>query len=188
MDNKDKIKSAALALFADQGYDAVGVQEIVVAAGFTKPTLYHYFGSKLGLLEAILEENFLALLEKVRPAADYKGDLPLTLYRLAGAYVAFAKEHPQFYRLQLALWFAPKGSESFRAVLGWGERQHKMLEDLFVKASRDHGNMKGRHQRYAATFLGMVNTIVGLGLNELAELNQEMVFNAVHQFMHGIYS
>ena len=44
----------ALELFAARGYDAVGVQEIVEAAGMTKPTLYHWFGSKQGLLRAAL--------------------------------------------------------------------------------------------------------------------------------------
>ena len=42
-------------LFYSKGYDAAGVQEIVERAGVTKPTLYYYFGSKLGLLQAILD-------------------------------------------------------------------------------------------------------------------------------------
>ena len=54
MDNRSKILSCALKLFSARGYDAVGVQEIVDAAGITKPTLYHYFGSKRGLLETLL--------------------------------------------------------------------------------------------------------------------------------------
>ena len=33
MDNRAAILSAALALFAERGYDAVGVQEVVEAAG-----------------------------------------------------------------------------------------------------------------------------------------------------------
>ena len=52
----------------------------------------------------------------------------------------------------------------------------------------DHGNMKGRQRAYAATFLGLINTYASLGLNGYAELNQALVNNAVHQFMHGIFS
>ena len=40
--------------FYEKGYDAIGVQEIADAAGVTKPTLYHYFGSKYGLLQAVI--------------------------------------------------------------------------------------------------------------------------------------
>ena len=53
MDNREAILSEALHLFYVRGYDAVGVQEIVDAAGVTKPTLYYYFGSKKGLLETL---------------------------------------------------------------------------------------------------------------------------------------
>jgi hypothetical protein len=52
----------------------------------------------------------------------------------------------------------------------------------------DHGNMKGRQRAYAATFLGLINTYAALGLNGYAELDQALVNNAIHQFMHGIFS
>ncbi len=41
-DTRARILCHALQLFASRGYDATGVQEIVEAAGVTKPTLYHY--------------------------------------------------------------------------------------------------------------------------------------------------
>src|SRR5512142_456582 len=107
MDNRSNILACALQLFASRGYDAVGVQEIVETAGVTKPTLYHYFGSKHGLLEALLKENFDELQRRVKPVADYHGDLPLTLNQVAAVYFQFAKEHRTFYRIALSLWFAP---------------------------------------------------------------------------------
>ena len=57
MDNKERIMESAKDLFYARGYDAVGVQEIADGAGITKPTLYYYFGSKLGLLKALLENG-----------------------------------------------------------------------------------------------------------------------------------
>ena len=52
MDNRETILQCALELFYKRGYDAAGVKEIVEMAGITKPTMYYYFKSKLGLLEA----------------------------------------------------------------------------------------------------------------------------------------
>jgi AcrR family transcriptional regulator len=43
-------------LFAAQGYGAVGLAEIVRAAGVTKGALYHHFDSKAELFRAVLEE------------------------------------------------------------------------------------------------------------------------------------
>lgn len=188
MDNRQRIMQEALRLFAAQGYEAVGVQEIVLAAGLTKPSLYHHFGSKLGLLKALLEDGGLELLTRVRAAAAYQGDLPLTLYRVVGAYFDFAREQPDFYRLQLGLWLAPSESEALQVVRPWNEGQQNICEELFQAAASDHGNMKGRHRLYAALFLGMINTLIGVSLNGYLELGNELVFKATHQFMHGIYS
>lgn len=187
-DNRQIILDEALSLFAARGYEAVGVADVVGAAGLTKPSLYHHFGSKLGLLEALLEASYLELLERVRPATDYQGDLPLTLFRVVSAYCAFAQARPQVYHLLLNLCFAPPQSEAYRAVTPWNQRQHDILKDMFQKASGDHGNMKGRHELYAVLFLGMINTLIGVSLGGHLELNDEMVFKAVHQYMHGIYS
>lgn len=73
MDNRQAILDSALTLFYEKGYDAVGVQQIVDAAGVTKPTLYYYFGSKQGLLSCLLEEQFSRLetqMEKVKDAPE----------------------------------------------------------------------------------------------------------------------
>jgi len=188
MDNRAKIMSCALERFAARGYDAVGVQEIADAAGITKPTLYHYFGSKRGLLDELLSSHFGQLLQTVEPAAAYAGDLPLTLNRLAAAYLSYAQAHPLFYRFQLWLWFAPPDSDAFQAVAPLNEAQQALLEKVFLRAVDDHGNMRGRHRAYAATFLGMVNTYIGLALQGYTQLSDDLVHRAVHQYMHGIFS
>lgn len=188
MDNRSVIVQQALNLFAARGYDAVGVQEICEAAGITKPTLYHYFGSKRGLLEVVLSESFDILKEQLRIAADYQGDLPLTLQRVAETYFQFASQNPVFYRLQLALWFAPRESESFQTVTTLNRFQYEMIEKVFLAAVTQHGNMRGRHQAYTLTFLGMLNNYIGLGLNGMTELDTALARLAVNQFQHGIYS
>jgi len=188
MSHKETLLDCALQLFAERGYDAVGVQEIVAAAGIQKPTLYYYFGSKAGLLHSLLEQNFAPLFAALDEAAEYHHDVKNTLEAVANVYFAFARQNPSFYRLQLALWFAAPASEPFQAVAPFNQRQQALLEALFYQASLDHGNMKGRQQAYAATFLGMVNTYAALGLNEFAALDPPLVYRAVHQFMHGIFS
>lgn len=188
-DNRQILLDVALHLFAERGYDAVGVQEIVNAAGVTKPTLYHYFGSKRGLLDALLDAHFTTLQTRVAEAADYHGDLPLTLTRVTAAYFAFAREYPAFYRLQLALVFAPPESEAHQAVMDFHEAQQALLETLFAQATVQHGNMRGRQRRYALTLRGMIDTYIGIALNGYADLADDaLLHQALHQFMHGIYS
>jgi TetR/AcrR family transcriptional regulator len=188
MSNWDTILTCALQLFSTRGYDAVGVQEIAETAGIQKPTLYHYFGSKAGLLQSLLEINFTPLFDELEKAAVYHHDVKTSLESVAIVYFEFARQNPRFYRLQLSLWFGAPDSEPFKAIASFNQRQQELLEKLFLEASLDHGNMKGRQQAYAATFLGMINTYAALGMNGFITLDPTLVYKAVHQFMHGIFS
>jgi AcrR family transcriptional regulator len=188
VENREKLLNCALELFAANGYDAVGVQAISDAAGVKKPTLYHYFGSKSGLLDTLLKQYLDPFFENLTAAADYRGDITMSLRAVAETYFSFARRNPRFYRFFLSMWFAPQDSEAFKATRPLSERQQALLEALFQRAAQDHGNMQGRHQAYAASFLGMINTYVILSLNGYAELNDDFVYRLIHQFMHGIFS
>jgi AcrR family transcriptional regulator len=54
---RDRLLDAATRLFCRFGINAVGVDTIVEAAGTAKTTLYNAFGSKDGLVEAVLERE-----------------------------------------------------------------------------------------------------------------------------------
>jgi len=188
VDSRAGLLHAALELISRKGYDAVGVQEIAEAAGVAKPTLYHFFGSKGGLLEALFQEHATQLDDAVRSAADYTGDMPRTLDRVASAYIEFAKRQPTFYRLELALYFAPLDADAYRIARRHHGLRHKVLEDLFLKAVREHGNMRGRHRRYAYSLVGMINSYITLQLNGDLVITDKLRREMVHQFSHGIYS
>ena len=51
-----RLIEAAIQIFDRKGYAASSVREIAEAAGVTKPVVYYHFGSKEGLLVAILDE------------------------------------------------------------------------------------------------------------------------------------
>ncbi len=185
---RNTILDTALNLFSASGYESVGVQEIALTAKVTKPTLYHYFGCKKGILEAIIKEYGNQLLESVRETMVYSGDLSVTLNKLTLAYFNFADNNPVFYRLQLAVYFAPSESETNRLIRPLNELQHQLLENLFRQAAVHHGNMQGRHLAYAATFLGTINTYIGFALNGYLDLDERIAAQAVHQFMFGIFA
>jgi AcrR family transcriptional regulator len=53
---RTRLLNAAVRVFDRKGYSAASVREIAEMAGVTKPALYYHFGSKEGLLLAILEQ------------------------------------------------------------------------------------------------------------------------------------
>ncbi len=55
--------TAGRRLFATRGYDNVGTEEIVAAAGVTRGALYHHFDGKRGLFAAVFEAVEQELIE-----------------------------------------------------------------------------------------------------------------------------
>jgi AcrR family transcriptional regulator len=56
LDNKQRIKSAALDLFGQRGYEDTSLAEIAKVVGIKKPSIYNHFGSKEELFVEVLKD------------------------------------------------------------------------------------------------------------------------------------
>jgi AcrR family transcriptional regulator len=79
--------SAAAGLFAELGYDAVSVDAVAQAAGRTSGAVYDHFGSKQGLLLAVLDDFSDSLVSAVTSAFDGAPDLRQRLRAVAAQVV-----------------------------------------------------------------------------------------------------
>ncbi|PKO14763.1 MAG: TetR/AcrR family transcriptional regulator [Chloroflexi bacterium HGW-Chloroflexi-10] len=188
LDNREFLLRNACHLFATRGYDAVGVQEIVESSGVTKPTLYHYFGSKHGLLNAILENQLLPLSAQLADSCRYQQDLVYSLEQIVRFYFQFAQREPGFFRLWMTIRFAPPESIPYQAIAPYLNQQHQLISNLFQQAAEQHGNMRGRHNSYAVSLMGMIFSYAAMGIQGEHEINDQLVYTAVHQYMYGIFS
>ena len=159
MDNRENILKCALHLFYAKGYDAVGVQEIADAAQITKPTLYHYFGSKHGLLESLIDQYYSIFAKALEEASVYNGDLPMTLYRTAKFYFQTVEENKEFYKFVMSMMYSGEESETYKASSGIRRHQHRLFTNLFNQAADVIGNMNGRQEQYAITFIGFFESL-----------------------------
>jgi AcrR family transcriptional regulator len=185
-DNRAELLDRALDLFAAYGYDGVGVQNICEAAGVTKPTLYHYFHSKRGLLETLLKGRIDELLSPLMDLAAAEGDMREILKRAASFVIAFAKNNPSFYRLYLALWFAPTQSDGREVAAAFHGRHFEAMEAICSVAMQGTMGSKGRNRATTASFLGMLNSAIGLALNDYSALNDRVAGDLVDQFLFGV--
>jgi AcrR family transcriptional regulator len=115
------IARAAARLFAERGYDATPVREIVKAAGVTKPTLYYYFGSKDGLAHALLTAPLGRLEANLKSIIEGPGDPVRKLEQVTEAQFEFCREDPDRARFVYALFFGPLGSELSAELAQFGE-------------------------------------------------------------------
>lgn len=102
---------AACRLFTERGYDAVGTEEIVRAAGVTRGALYHHFGGKSELLEAVYERLEGESTERVARVV-LGSELESPLEAMKAGVEAFLDECARPEMQRIALQEAP-------AVLGW---------------------------------------------------------------------
>ncbi|WP_238014591.1 TetR/AcrR family transcriptional regulator [Dactylosporangium sp. AC04546] len=70
------ILAKATGLFYERGLDGIGVAELCQAVGASKETLYRHFGSKEGLVRAVLERRSDRVTAWLRAAAEAAGDDP----------------------------------------------------------------------------------------------------------------
>ena len=61
-DVRDRILSSGQRIMGGKGFSAVGLNEVLSAAGVPKGSFYHYFGSKEAFGEALLDDYFAAYL------------------------------------------------------------------------------------------------------------------------------
>jgi TetR/AcrR family transcriptional regulator len=106
----ERILSTALELFAVKGYDATAVREICEAAGITKPTLYHFFGSKDGVLQALVNTGFRQYRAIVNAAMDTPGSFEDRVKVLARSVFQSASSKPLFWRFIHSVIWAPPGT------------------------------------------------------------------------------
>jgi len=188
MENKEKILHCALQLFSSRGYDAVGVQEICEKSGITKPTLYYYFESKRGLLDAIIIEYYPPFLEEIKHRAEYRRDLIMNLEGLAFTFFRFAVSRPDFNRLFLSIMFSPRESEAYLAHRKYTMQLFQCIGELFKVSVPENGNLRGKEKQLTASFIGLLHSYTGLYLNNSTRLDDAVARALVKQFMYGIYS
>lgn len=75
---------AGLQLFAEQGFEAVTLDEVALAAGFTKGAIYRHFPSKGAFLLALFEQ-YAAVARAGSGARKASWFIPLTLHFAAQA-------------------------------------------------------------------------------------------------------
>lgn len=188
MDSKERIMQCALELFSDKGYEGTGIQEITKTVGITKPTLYYYFGSKEGLLKAILEYHFSDFIRKLEAAATYNGDTVNTVTCISRIFLTVARENPLFYRMYLSMSVSAVNTTSFLCISPFCEQISAIVEAFFIKAAQDNGNMKGHEKEITMSYLGVINSYARLLLYDRLELSEQLIYRIVHLFLHGIFS
>lgn len=186
MENKERLIDVALSLFNDRGYQGVGIQEIVDTVGVTKPTLYHYYNSKIGLFKAIFENYLVEDIDKFEEAAIYNGDFINSIQKLTFAISNCYKNNPRFYNLLFSYILSSKDSDDYKVVKSYLIKIYNIVFNLFVASKVQNGNMNNREEQFSYSYLAMLVDYLNRHGEEMD--NEKFLYSLLHQFQFGINS
>jgi AcrR family transcriptional regulator len=108
-ETRRQILRAALKRFANGGYAATSIQQIVGDARVSKPALYYYFPDKAGLFQALVNEAHDERYQVVLQAAARKEDIRGKLVEILAALFDYFHQNRELTRIAFATAFAAPG-------------------------------------------------------------------------------
>lgn len=90
-ETRAKLIRAARKAFADKGYAAASMDDLTAEAGLTRGALYHNFGDKKGLLQAVIDQIDAEMMIRLRAAQD----------RAASPWLGFIDEYLTYIEMAL---------------------------------------------------------------------------------------
>jgi AcrR family transcriptional regulator len=102
-DFRERLCEAAERLFAEKGPEAVTMRQLAAELGVSPMTPYRYFQDKEDILAAVRTNGFNRFAEALEKAFASGGSAKSKSSAVGEAYLTFAFEHPQTYKLMFDL-------------------------------------------------------------------------------------
>lgn len=97
---KEALLSTALYMVESEGLDAITLREITQRLGTSRSAVYRHFESKEALIKGVIEQGYAQLDELFTPIfRDQNRSVEERFESMSRAYLEFAIEHPNLYRL-----------------------------------------------------------------------------------------
>ena len=101
--SREAVLDAAERLMAEHGYEAATVAALVEEAGIPPSSIYHYFGSKEGVLLAVMERGAERFFEALPDLDRRPGTQAEHLRALVDIVAATLERHPDFLRILVVM-------------------------------------------------------------------------------------
>jgi AcrR family transcriptional regulator len=169
------IIQAAEEIFFKKPYSSITVDEIALAAGVTKKTLYTYFPSKLALFMHMFEYYLQQLHRKLLEAVDREPRPDRYILEVSRILFTFTWENEKFMRFFWSMDSAEFDGETPRELIQSVRSQNRQLIDMvadLVRKGQDQGIIR---QDIDAELLVHIISAVNKGI--LIHTNKEAKFN-----------
>ena len=108
--SREAVLDAAERLMAEQGYEAASVAALVDEAGVPPSSIYHNFGSKEGVLLAVMERGASRFFEAMPIPDERIGTQLEHLAAVVEVAASTLEQHPDFLRILIVMAAQPPGA------------------------------------------------------------------------------
>jgi AcrR family transcriptional regulator len=159
-ETRTQIISAALVLFAREGYDATGVAEICQAAGVSKGAFYYHFSSKQQVFMQLLNDWLGTLEAQLLDIQQQIQDVPQALLHMAGMMEAVFEQASGNLPMFLEFWTQASRDPAIWQVVTAPYQSYQEFFKTLIQKGIDEGSLRAYDPDIAAHAL--VALAVGL--------------------------
>ena len=177
--HREKIASAASGLFMERGIAATSMDDIAKAAGYSKATLYVYFGNKEEIVGILVLESMKKLYGYITSALDGQEATETRYDVICRGLVRYQEEFPFYFKMVLdkinidfeSHGGLPEEIETYRI----GEEINEKLKH-FLLSGMEKGDLRSDLEIMPAifNFWGMLSGIIQLAANKEEYIKKSM--------------
>ena len=139
--SRTELLEVAKRLLAERGYAGMSVSRLSSASGLSTSSIYWHFGSKDGVLAAVVEQSLQEFFARRPRAADFDGDPLERLAAMLETYATMLEREPDYLRLLLILLLERHdgSAETRRIISGMRESSLRNFEAALQPVLAPHG-------------------------------------------------
>ena len=160
---QERLCDVAAALFAERGAENTSMRQIAAALGVSPMTPYRYFADKEDILAAVRTNGFNRFAGSLESAlANTQGSAKAKSSAVGEAYLNFAFEHPQTYKLMFDL--NQPHEEDYPELVAAASRANAM-RSAYIKGLVEAGVMEGDPEEIGRMYWAATHGAVSLELS-----------------------
>ena len=102
-DQREIFLANARRILKEEGYAALSIRRLAEESGAASGTLYNYFHSKDELIAEVMLDDWRAVLQEMKEAAQTAENFPDGLTEISGSLGTFARQNMQMWRQYLSM-------------------------------------------------------------------------------------
>jgi AcrR family transcriptional regulator len=154
---RDEVIDIAARVFAERGYHATSIDDLVEATGLQRGGLYHYIGGKKDLLIRIHERFIDPLLADARAIVEAGDPSEPTLRKLAAALMHDISEYGHQVTVFLHEWRLIENGEEWSAIREARREFEQLIATVLERGENDGSFVIEDRRMTVLAFLGMFN-------------------------------